>query len=160
MIKGFENLTTEEFAILRDALPKIAVLIGGADGTFDAREKRWAEKIANIYTYSKEDHLADFFKKAADHFLDKAESIMRQHPDTQARNEHLADKLAQLNHVFPKLNPEDAYQLYKSFRHFAKEIAKASGGILGIGGISPEEYQWIDLPMIQPVEKPTPEDED
>jgi len=44
--------------------------------------------------------------------------------------------------------------LYRSFVGLAKEAAVASGGFLRIGAISPEESQWVTLPMITPVERP------
>ena len=151
MIEGFGQLTNEEFGTLRDALPLIAALIGGADGNFDGKEKRWAKKFANIYTYSKDDPLNDFFEKSADHFTEKANAIYNQHPNTDSRNTYIAEELAKLNDIFPKLDPDIAYKLYVTFLDFADEIAKASGGFLRMGGIGPNEAKLIELPMINPI---------
>ncbi len=159
MIEGFEQITHEEFAQLRDALPMIAALIGGADGNFDAKERYWAEKIANIYSFSKGEPLDDFFKKVADHFSVRADAVYRHHEDLEERNQFLSEELAKLNDIFPKLKPMDAYKLYRSFLKFAEEVAQASGGIFRMGSIDANEAKWIKLPMIKPIPKPTSTDE-
>lgn len=159
MIEGFEQITHEEFATLRDALPMIAALIGGADGNFDSKEKYWAEKIANIYSFSKGEPLDEFFKKVADHFPDRTEAVYRHHQDLEERNKYLSSELAKLNDIFPKMKPFDAYNLYRSFLHFADEVAQASGGIFRMGSVDADEAKWAKLPMITPIEKPSDLDE-
>ncbi len=151
MIEGFKHLTTEEFGTLRDTLPMIAALIGGADGDFDTKERNWAKKIANIYTFSKEDPLDGFFTKAADHFSEKAGAIYSQHPDLEERNAFISEELAKLNDIFPKLETRLASKLYDSFLHFGKEVARSSGGIFGFLSVSPNETRLAKLPMVNPV---------
>ncbi len=153
MIEGFKHLTTEEFGILRDTLPMIAALIGGADGDFDQKERNWAEKIANIYTFSKEDPLDDFFTKAADHFSEKAAAIYNQHPNIEERNAFISGELEKLNAIFPKLKAPLAYKLYDSFLHFGNEVARSSGGLFGFLSIGPKETKLAKLPMVHPIEK-------
>lgn len=154
MIEGFEHITHEEFGTLRDALPMIATLIGGADGDFDKKEQDWANKIVKIYAFSKKEPINIFFTKVADHFPDKAEALYRHYPKLEERNNYLSSELEKLNAIFPQLKPHDAYRIYKSFLHFAEEIAKASGGIFRMGAIKSSESKWIDLPMIKPIAKP------
>jgi len=160
MIEGFEKITHEEFATLRDALPMIAALIGGADGNFDSKERYWAEKIANIYSFSKGEPLDSFFKKVGDHFSDRADAVYRHHQELAERNNYLSNELSKLNDIFPKLKPLDAYKLYRSFLHFADEVARASGGIFRMGSVDAEEAKWAKLPMIKPVPKPMELDKD
>lgn len=50
----------------------------------------------------------------------------------------------------PKLNKDFAIELYKSLKSFAEQVARVSGGILGISAISPEEREMIKLDMINP----------
>ncbi|HHB79801.1 MAG TPA: hypothetical protein ENK85_11265 [Saprospiraceae bacterium] len=154
MIEGFEGITHQEFATLRDALPMIAALVGGADGNFDAKERYWAEKMANIYSFSKGESLDAFFKKVADHFSDRADAVYRHHQGLEERNKFLSEELAKLNDIFPKLRPMDAYKLYRSFLQFADEVAHASGGIFRMGSVDANEAKWAKLPMVKPVPKP------
>ena len=158
MIEGFEKLTHEEFASLRDALPNIAALIGGADGKFDAKERYWAEKIVNIYSFSKGEPLDEFFKKVADHFTVRANAVFRHHEELDERNKYISEELAKLNDIFPKLKPLDAYKIYRAFLHFGDEVAQASGGIFRMGSVDANEAKWAKLPMVTPVSKPTGDD--
>jgi hypothetical protein len=57
-------------------------------------------------------------------------------------------ELTTLNTILPKLNPTYALQFRDSLHDIAVEVAKASGGIFGIGSIGEEEKELLDLPMI------------
>ena len=56
-----------------------------------------------------------------------------------------------LNSILPKLNPTYALQFRDSLHDIAVEVAKASGGIFGMGSISEEEKELLNLPMIDKV---------
>jgi len=160
MIEGFEKITHDEFATLRDALPMIAALIGGADGKFDSKEKHWSEKFAKIYSFSKGDPLDVFFKKVNDHFSERADAFYRHHEELDERNSYLSNELEKLNDILPKIPPIIAYRLYNSFLTFAKEVARSSGGFFRMGGIGPKEARLAKLPMIKPFPDPNDLDKD
>lgn len=154
-MKHFENLSELEFNILKETLPKVGALIANADGKVDIDEVYWAEKMTNIRTYGEPHELNDFYNDIAKDFKQRFESEIESLPDnTEEARQCLSDDIARINDILPKLNPDIAYRLYKSFTTFAKHIAKASGGFLGFFSIDSEEAKLIDLPMVTPIAKP------
>ncbi|MCC6460193.1 MAG: hypothetical protein IT260_06965 [Saprospiraceae bacterium] len=154
MLEGFEHLAAEEIDVLIEAPVLITVLIGAADGTLDREERSWTEKLMRTRTYSKTAHLvSEYYRVVAEGFLEKVDATMAQLPaDADARNQAIAEKLSAVNPVLAKLDLHLAASLYKSYVSLAQEAAKASGGFLRIGSVSAAEYEWLKLPMIQPVE--------
>jgi len=152
MIKEFSDLSTTDQQILLDAIPNITVLIAAADGTIDKEEVEWAEKVANIRSYSNTPVLQSYYE-AIDHTLDdKIKGIIEAHDnDTDKIKATASASLAQLNDVFPKLPTTFRSELYKSFLSFAKHVAEASGGFMGYMSIDGEEQDLMELPMITPV---------
>ncbi len=154
-MKFFETLSQEELVHLEDAIPQIAVLIAGADGTVDAEEKAWADKLTEIRTYAGDKVLHDFYQDIHANFIIKFNDLLKTLPtDTTQRQEMLSANLAQLNSVLAKLDPRVAYHLYASYLSFAKSIAEATGGFLRFATISKAEKDWISLPMITPIAEP------
>ena len=160
MIERFETLTEEEFATLKDSLSLITVLIAGADGKIDEKELEWAEKISDIRTYSSK-NLSEFYQEVDKDFREKIHYVIAQAPHgVEARNEKLSGMLSKLNPILQKLDPEIAYEMYKSLTSFAEHIAKASGGFFRFFSISSEEKNLMKLPMIDPIPEPEePEEE-
>jgi hypothetical protein len=151
----FENLTKAEIEQLEQAIPQIAILIAGADGKIDQDEKDWAAKLTHIRGYANPKSLQVFYDAIDPHFNTHFTALTQSLPkNTEQRQAILSDALGKLNEIFPKLEPKFSYLLYQSFVSFAKQIAKASGGVLGFGTISRAEKQWIELPMITPVPQP------
>ena len=160
MIQHFQELKTNEIEKMVDSITYITILIAGADGKIDKEEKEWSQKIAKIRTYSNPDVLHDFYVQVGRNFSTKLNQLIDDLPTgTDYRNQMIAEKLSELNDVFPKLEIHYAATLYQSLVSFAKHVAKASGGFLGIGSISKDEKKWIDLPMITPVIAPEKEEE-
>ena len=153
MISPFKGLSTEEQQSLLDAIPLITILIGGADGKLDPKEKSWAEKITKIRSYAYPNVMNDFYKLVGQHYSSKMEHYLDSLPeDVDQRSQQISEKLTALNDILPKLDPEFREQYYKDLKSFAEHVAKASGGFLRFMGVSKEEAQWLDLPMINPVE--------
>lgn len=64
--------------------------------------------------------------------------------------EDAKNSLKRVNQTLSQLDEDIANNIYNSLLSFAKHIAKVSGGILHMGGISPEEKELLDLKMIDP----------
>jgi len=151
----FKGLSEVDYGQLQDAVVLITVLMAGADGDIDQKEKEWASKVTQIRGYSLPDGLKDFYQDVGRDFDDKlARTIEQYQGDTARRNEDISVELAKLNGVFPKFeNRLAASRLYESFISFAEHVAKASGGFLSWGKINADEKRLLGLSMIDPVEE-------
>lgn len=153
MIPGFGKLSDNQIQITKDAIAWITVLIAGADGEIDTKEKEWAAKVAHIRSYHNPNELTPFYEAVGVEFNDKLTQLLANVPsDTKERTAVLTRKLEQLNEVLPLLENNLGYHLAKSYRSFSSHIAKASGGILGFFSVSSQESKLVDLPMINEVE--------
>jgi len=155
MIEELKGISVGEYDQLKDAISLITVLIAGADGKIDKKEKEWAEKVTNIRSYSLPDGLKDFYLDVGTNFHDRLDFFIDKYEgDTDTRNKEISAKLAELNLVFPKIdNRELAIALYESLISFAKHVARASGGFLSWGSINVHEKKLIALEMIEVVEE-------
>ena len=160
MIQYFDNLTEEELTKMFNAIPLITILIAGADETIDHHEKKWAIKLANIRTFSNPDELHDYYSQIGIDFNEQLNKFIEVLPSsTAARQQKISERLAELNNIFPKLDPHYGAKLYDSCVSFAKHVANASGGFLGFGRVSKAESEWMTLPMLNPVLPPEEEEE-
>lgn len=153
MIPQFEGLNSEEQQLMVDAVALVTILIAGADGHIDTQELEWSKKLTEIRSYAHEDSQIDaYYALVGENFESRLTELIGQFPqETEARQDVVSQQLAGLNEVFPKLEFNFARRIYKSLTSFARHVAKASGGFLGIGTISKEEAALLDLPMINPV---------
>ena len=146
----FKNLNGEEYALLKDAIPQITVLIAGADGRISPDETEWAEKITNIRAYSAPEEYQDFYKEIGESFQSRLNDLINGLPDdVEARSVKISETLSGLNAVLHKLEARDAAKLYQEFKSFATHVARASGGFLKFWSVSTEEKQWLELPMLE-----------
>lgn len=152
MISAFKALKDEEYQALIEAVPLIAILIGGADNDIDLNEKAWAEKIVKIRSYSNHFDLKPYYKDVDAQYSELFEKFLKSlSKDPDVRSREISKKLKAINDIFIKLNMRTASQLYSSFIAYAEQIARASGGILRMMSVSKEESMWIGLPMIDPI---------
>lgn len=157
-MKHFENLSQEDLVVLENAVPQIAVLIAGADGKIDVKEELWAEKVTAIRGFAGDKWLNDFYDEVHANFAIRFRDLVKNLPtETTKRQEILSNDLEKINPVLAKLEPLTAFKLYKSFKSYAEQVARASGGILGFHAISHDEEAWLGLPMITPVAEPIEE---
>ncbi len=148
----FIGISKDQMSSLEEALALITILIAGADGNIEAKELQWAEKLTHIRSYAEPAELNALYEKVQAGFSAKLAELISVLPsDLEAREAAISDRLAQLNGILPLLENRIAYKMYKSYKSFAKHIAKASGGFLGFGSISREERRWISLSMINPI---------
>jgi Zn-dependent oligopeptidase len=152
MISAFNGLKKEEYQLLIEAIPLIAVLIAGADNDIDLNEKNWAEKIVKIRSYNNHFDLKPYYKDVDEQYLELFEKFVAELPnDADLRSREISKRLSVVNQIFAKLNMRTSNQLYTSFIAYAEQIARASGGILRMMSVSKEESLWIGLPMIDPI---------
>lgn len=169
LIEGFKQLSPEDLDKLIDVPALITILVGAADGNLDQEERDWSERLLRSRTYNDPHVLNEFYRVAAEVFWVKVNSFLAELPrDPETRNTLISERLAALNPILASLDAEIGAALYKGFVGLAQETAKASGGFLRIGAVSPEEARWVKLPMLTPVaapkkakpEKETPEGKD
>lgn len=154
MIEQFKGISEEEFDQLKSAVSLITVLIAGADGSIDRKEKEWAEKVTNIRSYSLPDGLKDFYLEVGQDFQERLDAYIDEYAgEAEIRNRQISQELSKLNSLFPKIEDrETAIALYESFISFARHVARASGGFLSWGSINVHEKRLMSLEMIDPVE--------
>lgn len=155
MIKELEALSAEDREVILDAIPLVTLLVAGADGKIDAREKEWAAKLTTIRGYKEKPELKLLYTEVGKTFTDKLDQYLEELPeDLETMQTVISDKLGKLNDVLPKIDSWYAQLYYESLLSFAKHVAEASGGILGFMSIGPKEKKIINLPMITPIEFP------
>lgn len=151
MIKNFINLTPEEQKTLIDAPAYITILVAGADHDIDDKELEWASKLPVFRSRDDKSVLHDYYVEVEKTFNEKILSLISNLPEGYIeRNKAASNELKKINAIMPKLSNDFAVELYKSLKSFADQVARASGGFLGISSISPEEKEMIKLDMIQP----------
>ena len=152
MVQGFEDLTDQQLETLKKGVSWIAVLIAGSDGKIDQDEKEWAQKITEIRSYSLSGDLNNFYQEVGKNLSEELDSLIEELPDdSETRNKILIDRLKTINPILKSWKDELAEELYKSYKSFAKHVAKSSGGFLGIMRVSPEERKFVELPMLDKV---------
>ncbi len=155
----FENLTPSELQQLEMAVVQISILVAGADGTIDAEEVAWADKVAHIRGYSGEEWLQEFYDQVAANFKITFNDMLKALPtDTALRQATLSTELAKLDPILAKLDSKVGYKMYHSYQTLAMSIAKASGGILGFASVSRDEEKVVHLQMITPIPEPVEEE--
>jgi hypothetical protein len=146
----FKALLPEEYAQLKNAIPLITILIGGADGDLDSKERTWAEKVTNIRSYSLPEEYRGFYTVIGHNFPEELDKLIEELPDDVAeRQMEISRRLASLNDILSKLDSKVAAAMYDELKSFARHVARASGGFLTMWSISAEEKRWISLPMIR-----------
>ncbi len=150
-IIGFEALNGQELNFLLEVPVLITFLIAGADNRIEEVECEWAQKLIEFRSQKSQSHLLDYYGKVERHWDDnfyKYEQKVESLHDLETRNHFFANELKQLNTILPKVTPDLSASLYESYKSFARQIAEASGGILGFGAVSTDEHKWVSLPMV------------
>lgn len=146
----FDALTPEEYDLLKEAIPLITVLIAGADGNFDMKERSWAEKVTNIRSYSSPEHYQGYYQDVGETFQKTLERLIAELPDdVEKRQLEISRRLNPINEILDKLDPKVAARMYNEFLSFSRHVARASGGFLKFWTISKEEKRWVGLPMLR-----------
>jgi hypothetical protein len=149
MIPEFDGLRDDEVELLLKAPIYVSVLIAGADGLIDDRERKEAIDTARSKQVRARAQLIDYYKEVATDFDLKMEKMIRELPDdAEKRTSDIVIELRKLNRILPKVDKAWASTFYASLKDMAKRVAEASGGILGYLSVSYDEAKLVDLKMI------------
>jgi len=154
MIAGWNSLSVDDKTALIEAPVYITILIGAADNNLDDTEKEWGERLTHFRSITTEEYVQKFYEEADKVFHKKLLSVLASYETKGFTNvqklEDARNSLKRVNQTLSHLDEDIANNIYNSLLSFAKHIAKVSGGILHMGGISPEEKELLDLKMIDP----------
>ncbi|MFT5512479.1 MAG: tellurite resistance protein [Bacteroidia bacterium] len=147
------NLNDTEKESMKNAPIQVGLLIGAADGAVNEKEFSRIEQIIKTKSFSEKNDVHYLYADLAKGDLHGDINAMFQSlGDTPEERVNAAtEALKQLNSILPKLNPTYALQYRDSLHDIAVEVAKASGGIFGMGSIGEEEKELLNLPMINKV---------
>jgi hypothetical protein len=152
MLREFEALEASEIELMLKAPILVCMLVAGADGKIDSREVNKAMQVARRKAKSN-DILWQYFSVASEDFEDKLRILLQNYPNNaEARNQILVEELADLNAILPRVESSFRRQFYSLLKELAREVAAASGGLLGYNAIDKEEAKYIGLDMIRPPE--------
>lgn len=147
------NLNDGEKETIMNAPIYVGILIGCADGEMSADESARIEKVIKTKTFSEKNDVHYLYEDLAENNLHQTiiDLFNASGSTVEEKSQFAHDKLASINTILPKLNPTYAVQYRDSLHDVAVAVAKASGGVLGIGTISVEEKELLDLPMINKI---------
>lgn len=159
MLKEFSPLAPSEQQLLFDAIPLIVILVAGADGHMDKVELADAQKLADIRSYDTNGRLQAYYEAIDDNLVGRIQQLGEELPeDLTTRQAEIAERLGQLNEVFPKMEVPFGYLYYQSFHSFSRHVAESHGGFMRFMTIGPREAKVVNLPMISPMQKPDEKD--
>jgi hypothetical protein len=150
MLYQLRKLSNSEQEIMLKAPIWVSLLVACADQHLDESELKTAKKLIHVKTFSEASDVRNLYREielSIDQTVDEECAALPFDP--VERIGYLQNKIEQLNALFPKLEHTYALQFYKSLKDLALHIAKAEGGVLGIGNINNEEYPFLKLPMLQ-----------
>ena len=149
-INEFKQLSADESQLLIKAPALITVLIGASDGKIDAQETEWAEKVVGYREHIGDEDLFSYYHQVEETFKANLDAILSQNVvGTQDRVARATVELEKTSSILAKINHHYSEKLLTSWKSFATQVAKASGGFLGIGSISTQEEHLVNLPMIK-----------
>jgi hypothetical protein len=150
MIPELDRLTGREAELLYKAPILVCILIAGADGRIDNKEIKGAISFAESKRQASLSSVSIIFREIAKDFEDKLKIVLQHYPyESTQRTPLVAEDLADLNTIWPKLEVDFAKEYYTSLLSIAEKIATASGGLLGYKTIGAEEAKLLHLPMIK-----------
>jgi hypothetical protein len=150
MIPEFDNLSHAEIELMHKAPMLVCILIAGADDHIDNREIKKAIDLTEKKQKRAKSHLLAFYREVGEDFEDKLRIVIQDFPvEYKERSPLVVKSLAQINEVLKKVDRNFAKEFYKSLREIASEIAKSSGGLLGLKSVGEAEAKYVELSMLE-----------
>ena len=150
MIPELEQLTRTERDLVVKAPLIVGILMAGADGNMDTRERRKLESVIFQKAEKFGNPLNALYHEIRNNLTLGLVDLIHSHPkDPEERNRSIIRELGLLNDILPKLEPTFAQAYYESLREMAEKVAKASGGFLSVKPISRDEKKYVLLSMVQ-----------
>lgn len=150
MLSQFSTLSASEYEVLMKSPFLVCILIAGADNDIDKREIKKAIDLTNKKQKKAKSALFTFYQEVGQDFEDKLKVVLQNFPlDKEERTRRLAQELTQLNAVLSKIERTLAVEFYNSIRELASEVARSSGGLLGLNSVGKEEAELLELSMVK-----------
>jgi len=150
MIPEFNSLSSNEVELMHKAPMLVCILIAGADGNIDQSEIRKAISFATKKQRAGKSTLLEFYNEVGSDFEDKLKIVIQGFPvKEKERTPKIVTELSHLNDILLKLDKGFSIEFYKSLKEIGLEIAKSSGGVLGLKSVGEEEAQYLTLSMIK-----------
>ncbi len=150
MIPEFNKLSNAEIELIHKAPILVCILIAGADGHIDNKEIKGAIALTEKKQNGGKSNLQAFYRELSEDFEDKLKIVIQEFPtNEEERSPLLVKALSQLNAILKKVDHNFALEFYASLKKIASEIAKSSGGLLGMKSVGDEEAKFVDLHMVQ-----------
>ncbi len=150
MIPEFNTLSPQEGELMHKAPMLVCILIAGADGRIDQSEISKAISLATKKYIPGKSRLVEFYDEVGADFEDKLKIVIQGFPvKEKERAPRVIAELSLLNDILKKLDKEFSIEFYNSLTEIAIEIAKSSGGVLGIKTVGQEEARYLSLDMIR-----------
>lgn len=149
-INEFKHLSADEAQSLVKAPALITTLIAASDGKIDDKETEWAEKVVGYREHVGDEDLFSYYHKVEETFKINLDAILAENVvGSQDRVARATAELEEINTILAKVNHHYADKLLTSWKSFALQVAKASGGFMGFGSVSSQEEHLVNLPMIK-----------
>ena len=149
-INEFKQLSADEAQLLVKAPALITALIGASDGKIDAKETEWSEKVVGYREHIGDEDLFTYYHEVDETFKANLDAILAENVvGAQDRLSRVTAELEKTSAILAKVNHHYAEKLLKSWKSLALQVAKASGGFMGIGSVSIQEEHLVNLPMIK-----------
>lgn len=149
MIPEFNYLSSTEVELMHKAPMLVSILIAGADGHIDQSEIRKAIQFATKRHKKGNSLLWEFYDEVGSDFEDKLKIVIQEFPiNEKQRATKVIAQLTHLNAILSKLDKQFSTEFYNSLKEIAIEIAKSSGGVLGLKSVGEDEAKYISLSMI------------
>ena len=95
-----------------------------------------------------------YYEKVGENYAEKLNGLIESLPQGRdERQQQLGAELSKLNPILEKLDRHIGHLMYNTFISFAKHVAKASGGVIGMFSIGAEEKKVVELPMINAIDE-------
>lgn len=148
MIPELDKLDDREIELVLKAPVLVCILIAGADGDIDRKEIKEAILVVQRQK-SKDNVLSGYFRDLAEDFEDKIKIMIQSYPyESTQRTPLVINDLAELNHIWGKLDKDFSIAYYGMLKSLAEKVASSSGGIWGMRTVAAEEAKYMSLPML------------
>jgi hypothetical protein len=149
MVSELAKLSSGELELVYKAPLLVCILIAGADGDIDRKEIKKAINVAQK-NQTGADSVSVLFKEVAQDFEDKLKVLIQAYPyEATQRTPLIVEELTALNQLWPKLPAPFAKGFYEVLLTLAQEVARSSGGLLGMKSVGSEEARLVKLSMIK-----------
>ena len=131
MISQFENLTSEERALLFRAPVLLSVLASCSNREINKNQKADAIKLAHLKPFTADPSLIPFYVEVEKNFEQEFEAISKQYsPFDETNYEQLKQEIKSIYPILKKLNRDYASKLLRSFEKYERHVKRAAHNVV------------------------------